>query len=208
MKAKSKKLPTKKKAAQQKTTGQKSKKPVQQKQITKSQGSSPEKKVVDIRQPVASRTSAPKRVFIGDLFETEERELPQVQKEPEKLTESQIDELKQMLLDERKKILDRLSQHVSEAVDDVVPEADELDQAGTSSNQAYLLRLADKEQKLLKEIDNALRKFETGDYGYCEGTGELIGYERLKIRPWTKYSIKHKEMLEHKEGKRRKTFDI
>ena len=166
-----------------------------------------EKKVVESKKQVPP-TPAQKKLFPGDFFEPEERELPQIQKAPAKLTGPQIDELRQMLLDERKKILDRLSQHVSEAVDDIVPEADELDQAGTSSNQAYLLRLADKEQKLLREIDNALGKFANGDYGYCEGTGELIGYERLKIRPWTKYSIKHKEMLEHREGKRRKTFDI
>lgn len=208
MKAKPKKKSIQKKKFKQKTAVQKPKKPVQQKQIARSQGQLSERKTIDIQRPAIPRPVTPKRVFLGDLFEAEERELPQIQKEPAKLTEPQIDELRQMLLDERKKILDRLSQHVSEAVDDVVPEADELDQAGTSSNQAYLLRLADKEQKLLKEIDNALRKFETGDYGYCEGTGELIGYERLKIRPWTKYSIKHKEMLEHKEGKRRKTIDI
>jgi DnaK suppressor protein len=71
-----------------------------------------------------------------------------------------------------------------------------MDVATRQSEQAYFLRIADKEKKLLSQIDRALAKFERGTYGICEGTGEPIGVKRLMLRPWTRYSLEYKEALE------------
>ncbi len=79
-----------------------------------------------------------------------------------------------------------------------------MDVANRVSEQAYLLRLSDKEQKLLKQVNKALAKFELGEYGICEGTGEPIIFKRLKARPWTRYSIEYKEQLERERGKHRR----
>jgi DnaK suppressor protein len=79
-----------------------------------------------------------------------------------------------------------------------------MDLATRQSEQAYLLRLADKEQKKLQEIDRALAKFERGEYGYCEGTGEPIGMKRLALRPWARHGIEFKERLERERGGRAK----
>ena len=38
-----------------------------------------------------------------------------------------------------------------------------------------------------------------GTYGLCEGTGEPIGYSRLKLRPWARYSVEYQEELERAE---------
>jgi len=124
--------------------------------------------------------------------------------EDQELSAEELEEFKTRLLAERENIRTRLSRHLNEAMVDTDRPADELDQAGRISDQAYLMRLADKEQKLLKQIDRALAKFDTGEFGLCEGTGEHISRKRLEVRPWTRYSIEHKEQLEREMGKSRR----
>ena len=124
--------------------------------------------------------------------------------EVEELTDEELAVFKSRLIEERDAVSDRLSRHVNEAMIDNDRPADELDQAGRISDQAYLMRLADKEQKLIKQIDRALVKFESGEYGFCEGTGEPISRKRLEVRPWTRYSIEYKEQLEREMGKSRR----
>jgi DnaK suppressor protein len=73
---------------------------------------------------------------------------------------------------------------------------EELEQASTGQHQDVALRILDKEVKLLREVERALKKFENREYGLCEGTMEPIGHARLKARPWARYSVTHKEELE------------
>lgn len=124
--------------------------------------------------------------------------------ENDELTEADREHFRERLLAERETVLSRLNKHLNEAMVDDDRPADELDQAGRISDQAYLMRLADKEQKLIKQIDRALAKFETGEFGLCEGTGEPISRKRLEVRPWTRYSIEYKEQLEREMGKSRR----
>lgn len=120
------------------------------------------------------------------------------------LTAEELEELKQTLLGKRAEVIVLLEKHVREAVGDSVNLPDEMDLASQQSERGFLLRMADKKKKLLAEIDRALRKFALGEYGICEGTGEPIGIRRLRIRPWTRWSIEHKEELEKQKraGKR------
>ena len=94
----------------------------------------------------------------------------------------------------------RLQTRVETATGDTDSLADELDIASRAQDQAFLLRLADKERKLLIEIDAALEKMRGGEYGLCEGTDEPIGFKRLELRPWTRYSVAYKEMLEREKA--------
>ena len=75
------------------------------------------------------------------------------------------------------------------------------DLADEEIDEGVRFRILDKHKKLLKEIDRALLKFKNKTYGICEGSGDYISKKRLKIRPWTKYSIEYKEYLD--EEKRR-----
>ena len=115
------------------------------------------------------------------------------------LTPEEFEELKQTLLGKRAEVIVLLEKHVREAVGDSVNLPDEMDLASQQSERGFLLRMADKKKKLLGEIDRALRKFDEGEYGFCEGTGEPIGIRRLRIRPWTRWSIEYKEELEKKK---------
>lgn len=78
---------------------------------------------------------------------------------------------------------------------------DEADQASEDAEVALETRLMDRDAKLLREVERALEKVNDGSYGLCEGTDEPIGYARLRIRPWTRYSVTYKEELE-REAKR------
>ncbi|MEM6961601.1 MAG: TraR/DksA C4-type zinc finger protein [Myxococcota bacterium] len=119
------------------------------------------------------------------------------------LTQVQIEALYEQLTRERVRVTEGMDARMSEAISDVDPLADEVDIAQRHTEQAYLMRFADKEQKLLKEIAHALDKMKSGEYGVCEGTGEPIGYKRLEVRPWTRYSVEYKEELERDRSQRR-----
>jgi DnaK suppressor protein len=120
------------------------------------------------------------------------------------LKREDFERLRKRLQEERQVVKARLDRHLAEAVEDSDNLPDEMDLATRQSDQAYLLRLADKEKKLLNEIDHALAKFERGVYGVCEGTGEAIGLKRLELRPWTRYGLEFKERLEREKGGRAK----
>lgn len=125
----------------------------------------------------------------------------QVKAHPDaKLGKTEIQNLYQKLVDERNRVLSGFDRHVSEALEDGDVLADEIDIAQRSTDQAWLFRFADKERKLLIEIEAALEKMRSGEYGLCEGTDEPIGYKRLELRPWTRYSVGYKELLEREKA--------
>ncbi|MBN2495935.1 MAG: TraR/DksA family transcriptional regulator [Deltaproteobacteria bacterium] len=113
------------------------------------------------------------------------------------LSASQAKELLKILTDKR----DELRRSISTRRDrdstiDPSEIIEELEQASAGQHQDVSLRILDKEVKLLREVERALKKFESDEYGLCEGTMEPIGYARLKARPWARYSVTHKEELE------------
>ena len=82
-------------------------------------------------------------------------------------------------------------------------EADIGDRASVESERALELRTRDRERKLISKIDDALRRIEMGEYGYCEETGEPIGVRRLIARPIATLSIDAQERHERMERMRR-----
>lgn len=113
-----------------------------------------------------------------------------------KLSKKQVRDLYDKLIEKRDAVMQGLGEHLSDAISNVDPLSDEMDVAQRHTEQAYLMRFADKERKLLVQITNALEKLEDGDYGVCEGTGEPIAIKRLELRPWTRYSVEYKEQVE------------
>jgi DnaK suppressor protein len=80
-----------------------------------------------------------------------------------------------------------------------VQEPDIADRASQESERTLELRTRDRERKLISKIDAALRRIETGEYGYCEDTGEPIGVGRLIARPIATMSIEAQERHERME---------
>lgn len=118
------------------------------------------------------------------------------------LTEEELDYFKEKLVGERAKLIARLDRHRDEAVVHDETTGDDADIAARQIDRMYQMKLADKERKLLNQIDRALGKFKEGDYGICEGSGEVIRRKRLEMRPWTRYSVEYKEQLERQKGAR------
>jgi DnaK suppressor protein len=131
----------------------------------------------------------------------ENPEAGQVRAHPDaKLSPKEVQSLFQKLVDEKTRVVSGFDRHVQEALSDDDVLADEIDIAQRSTDQAWLFKFADKERKLLIEIDAALEKMRGGEYGLCEGTDEPIGFKRLELRPWTRYSVAYKEMLEREKA--------
>lgn len=65
-----------------------------------------------------------------------------------------------------------------------------------SGNEKLIQRRKDRKEK----IKEALEKIKLGTYGYCEGTGEEIGVERLKANPLAIYCIEEQERLEKEKN--------
>ena len=90
---------------------------------------------------------------------------------------------------------DSTSEHLREH--DIEP--DPTDQATIEEEYALELRARDRERKLLKKIEQALRRIDDGSYGYCEETGDAIGIPRLLARPTATLSIEAQARRELKQ---------
>lgn len=77
--------------------------------------------------------------------------------------------------------------------------SDVSDQASAEFDQSFVIRLKEREQKLLKKIDGALDRIAKNTYGICDGCGEEIPYPRLKARPVTTLCIDCKTLQEEQE---------
>jgi DnaK suppressor protein len=69
---------------------------------------------------------------------------------------------------------------------------DPTDRASLEADRNFLLRIRDRESKLIKKIKQALERIENGTYGICESCGEEISVKRLKARPVTTQCIECK----------------
>ena len=76
---------------------------------------------------------------------------------------------------------------------------DPTDRASLESDRNFMLRIRDRERKLLTKIRKALERIDSGEFGICEGCGDEIGAERLEARPVTTYCISCKKKQEDME---------
>ena len=86
--------------------------------------------------------------------------------------------------------------------------SDPMDQASDQVERDFLLRLRDRESKLIVKIKEALERIENGTFGVCEECGEEISLRRLRARPMATLCIHCKneqEALEKKDGPEKPT---
>ncbi|WP_369820580.1 RNA polymerase-binding protein DksA [Pelomonas sp. Root1217] len=79
----------------------------------------------------------------------------------------------------------------------IVP--DPADRATIEEEHALELRTRDRERKLLKKIVQSIARLDTGEYGYCDETGEPIGLGRLIARPTATLSLEAQQRRELKQ---------
>ena len=76
---------------------------------------------------------------------------------------------------------------------------DPTDRASLESDRNFLLRIRDRERRLIAKIQEALERIENGTFGICEECGEDISEERLNARPVTTLCIECKKKQENEE---------
>ena len=106
----------------------------------------------------------------------------------------------------RKELTDKLNGLLSRAGDTVSGMSvqkesfpDPTDRASAETDRNFMLRIRDREHKLIKKIKKTLDRIDDGNFGVCEECGEDIGLERMKARPVTTQCIACKTKQEKKE---------
>ncbi len=116
------------------------------------------------------------------------------------LDKDKLEYFREQLLKERANLLQEASKTLSEGVlleNSNIP--DYADIASLESDRLFLLRLRERERKLIRKIDQTLERIENGTFGICENCGKQIGEERLKARPVTTLCISCKTKQERQE---------
>jgi DnaK suppressor protein len=157
-----------------------------------------------------AKKAEPKKISLFAVLAKEEEEAPAEKPRPAVvpagprahpdagLTRAQVKKLHERLLEEREFVLAEIRKSVAGAVEEASPFAESVDQAQHETEQNFRLRLADKQRKLLNEIQSALEKLDQGEYGVCEGTEDPIGFRRLEVSPWARYSVEYKELKDRR----------
>ena len=130
-----------------------------------------------------------------DLSEAELLAMPDVEYMNDKQLEFfrlRLQELKDDLLNNAGETTEHLREDTS-----IVP--DPADRATIEEEHALELRTRDRERKLLKKISQSLTRIESGEYGFCDETGEPIGLGRLIARPTATLSLEAQQRRELKQ---------
>ena len=77
--------------------------------------------------------------------------------------------------------------------------ADPTDRASMETDRNFLLRIRDRERKLISKIDKAMERVEDGTFGLCDECGEDIEFKRLEARPVATLCIECKTRQEEEE---------
>jgi DnaK suppressor protein len=115
----------------------------------------------------------------------------------------ELDWFRKLLHERRQELVHEATRTVDGMVETREQFPDPTDRASLEGNRNLMLRIRDRERKLLSKIDEALERIEDGSYGKCEDCGRDIGIERLKARPVTTLCIDCKSLQEAQERKLR-----
>jgi DnaK suppressor protein len=74
--------------------------------------------------------------------------------------------------------------------------AEDFDRLQQQLNREVAIRNLDRESKLLKEVEAALKRIEEGTFGVCLRCEEDIPEKRLKALPWAAYCVSCQEQVD------------
>lgn len=117
----------------------------------------------------------------------------------EYMNDTQLAFFRRVLTTLKQDILSNAGQTTEHLRADTVVVPDPADRATIEEEHALELRTRDRERKLLKKIEQSLARIDSGDYGYCDETGEAIGVGRLLARPTANLSLEAQQRRELKQ---------
>ena len=130
-----------------------------------------------------------------DLTEPELLAMP----EAEYMKDKQLDFFRVRLQQQKDDLLSSAGETTEHLREDTSIVPDPVDRATIEEEHALELRTRDRERKLLKKIAQSLTRLDTGEYGFCDETGEPIGLARLMARPTATLSLEAQQRREMKQ---------
>ena len=130
-----------------------------------------------------------------DLTEPEVLAMP----DSEYMNDKQLDFFRSKLQTLKDDLLSNAGETTEHLREDTSIVPDPADRATIEEEHALELRTRDRERKLLKKISQSLGRIESGEYGFCDETGEPIGLGRLIARPTATLSLEAQQRRELKQ---------
>ena len=115
------------------------------------------------------------------------------------MSKEQLEHFRNILNSWKRDLMVEVDRTVSHMKDEAANFPDPNDRATQEEEFSLELRTRDRERKLIRKIDDALKRIEDGSYGYCLETGEEIGIKRLEARPVATLSLEAQERRERRE---------
>lgn len=151
--------------------------------------------VKTLTRPDPKLANAWKTKSARDLTEAELLAMP----DSEYMNEKQREFFRLRLQAQKDDLLSNAGETTEHLREDTSIVPDPADRATIEEEHALELRTRDRERKLLKKIGQSLARVESGDYGYCDETGEPIGLARLLARPTATLSLEAQQRREMKQ---------
>lgn len=117
----------------------------------------------------------------------------------EYMNREQLEHFQLILNAWKRDLMEEVDRTVSHMKDEAANFPDPNDRATQEEEFSLELRTRDRERKLIRKIDEALKRIEDRNYGYCLETGEEIGVKRLEARPVATLSLEAQERRERRE---------
>ena len=115
------------------------------------------------------------------------------------MNKEQLEHFRQILNTWKRDLMQEVDRTVLHMKDEAANFPDPNDRATQESEFSLELRTRDRERKLIRKIEEAIKRIEDGNYGYCVETGEEIGIKRLEARPVATMSVEAQERRERRE---------
>lgn len=115
------------------------------------------------------------------------------------MNKEQLEHFGRILQNWKRDLMVEVDRTVLHMKDEAANFPDPNDRATQEEEFSLELRTRDRERKLIRKIDEALKRIEDGSYGYCLETGEEIGIKRLEARPVATLSVEAQERRERRE---------
>ncbi|MFC4308096.1 RNA polymerase-binding protein DksA [Steroidobacter flavus] len=115
------------------------------------------------------------------------------------MNKEQLEHFRQILNTWKRDLMQEVDRTVLHMKDEAANFPDPNDRATQESEFSLELRTRDRERKLIRKIEEAIKRIEDGSYGYCVETGEEIGIKRLEARPVATLCIEAQERRERRE---------
>jgi DnaK suppressor protein len=136
----------------------------------------------------------------GSLLSGPRNVQPYVSRKGEEyMSKEQLEHFRTILSSWKQDLMQEVDRTMLHMKDEAANFPDPNDRATQESEFSLELRTRDRERKLIRKIDEALKRLEDGSYGYCLETGEPIGIKRLEARPVATLSVEAQERRERRE---------